>query len=114
MDTEGIEIKRGDTLIRVLFTLLFFVIGRVVEGVLLVVILFELLVTLITEKLPGEGVRGFANRAVAYLYRIGRYLTYNESAPPFPFAELPPEVEPPTWSSASAESEALGLERDGD
>ena len=114
MDTEEIEIQRGDTLMRVLFTILFLLIARVVEVVLLVVIIFELLVSLITKKLPVESVRGFANQAVTYFYSIGRYLTYNQSDPPFPFSEFPPELEPPTWSAAGAESEALGLERDRD
>jgi hypothetical protein len=40
-------------------------------------------------------VRQFANRLVAYLYRIARYLTYNEGTAPFPFRDLPPELEPP-------------------
>jgi hypothetical protein len=114
MSAEETEIERADTLIRILFTLLFVLIGRVVEFVIMVVVLCELLISLLTKKLPADGVRNFANRTVTYLYRIGRYLTYNESDPPFPFADLPAELEPPAWSSRSAESDALGLERDKD
>jgi hypothetical protein len=87
-------IERGETGIRILLSLLYLIIARVIETVLLVVILFELLYTLITKAPPGEGVRRFANRTLSYLYRIIRYLTYNEHEAPFPFTELPDEVEP--------------------
>ena len=94
MDPEAHEIERAETGIRFVYFLIFLIIGRVVETVLVTVILFELLFTLVTRQAPGDSVRGFANRAVAYFYRIGRYLTYNDPDPPFPFAEFPPEVEP--------------------
>jgi hypothetical protein len=87
------EIERGDTGVRLLYTLLFIVVARVVETVLLVVIIFELLFAWITRQPPGEAVRRFANRTISYFYRIGRYLTYNDAQPPFPFAEFPEEVE---------------------
>jgi hypothetical protein len=89
------EIDRADTGIRLLLTLLFILIARVGETVLVAVIVFELLFTLATKQPPSLRVRQFANRLIAYLYRIARYLTYNEGAAPFPFRDLPPEVEPP-------------------
>ena len=92
--TEEQEIERGKTGIRALLTLLFFVISRVVRAVLVLTVLFELLYTAITKSPPPERVRQFANRVVAYLYRIGRYVTYVEESPPFPFSEFPEEVEP--------------------
>jgi hypothetical protein len=91
----GGEIDRVDTAIRILITLLFFVIARVGEGVLGAVIFFELLFTLVTKDPPSPRVRQFANRVIAYLYRIARYLTYNEPVAPFPFQDFPPEVEAP-------------------
>ncbi len=94
------EIDRVDTLIRLLVTLLFFVIARAAEAVLGVVIAFELVYALATRQLPSRRVRDFANRVIAYLYRIGRYMTYNESAAPFPFRDFPPEVEPPGDATA--------------
>jgi hypothetical protein len=62
---------------------------------LAVIILFELASVLVTKQPPGERVRRFANRTLSYLYRILRFLTYNEPEPPFPFAEFPADVEPP-------------------
>jgi hypothetical protein len=89
------EIDRVDTLIRALVTLLFFLIARAAEAVLVVVIVFELVYTLATKQAPSLRVREFANRVLAYLYRIGRYLTYNDGGAPFPFRDFPAEVEPP-------------------
>ncbi len=88
------EIERKDTGIRMLLTLLFVVILHAVEVVLAVTVLFSLAVALITKRPPGEQVRSFANRTLSYLYRIVRYLTYNEHQAPFPFADFPREVEP--------------------
>ena len=94
MQTESDEIERVETGVRALYSLLFFVVARVLEGVIVVVVLFQILFTLITRRLPPTRVRGFANRAISYFYRIGRYLTYNDPDRPFPFAELPVELEP--------------------
>jgi hypothetical protein len=94
MELEDIEIERKDTGIRVVLSLLYWVIMEVVKMVLVVIVIYELIYTLITKKPPSEGVRNFANRALSYQYRMLRYLTYNEPYRPFPLAEFPPEVEP--------------------
>ena len=94
MEEEEREIARSETGIRILLSLLYLIIARVVETILFVVILFELLYALITKEPPGERVRQFANRTLGYFYRIGRFLTYNEHQAPFPFSELPDELEP--------------------
>jgi hypothetical protein len=95
MDTEEVEIERAETAIRALLTLIFFLIGRVVETVVVAIVVFQVLFALITRTPPSDRVRRFANRTVTYFYRIGRYLTYNESAPPFPFSDFPEELEEP-------------------
>ena len=94
MSDEVIEIERGSTGVRFLYTLLFFLIAQLLEGLFLLLILFELLYALVTQEPPTYRVRRFANRVIGYLYRVLRYLTYNEECPPFPFAEFPTEVEP--------------------
>ena len=88
------EIERRETAMRMLLSLLYLLIGRAIETVLFLVILFELIYTLATKEPPGERVRNFANRVLSYFYRIGRFLTYNEHQAPFPFADFPAEVEP--------------------
>ena len=111
---EAAKIPRADTGIRILLTILFAVVASVLRTVVIVIVIFELLWALITRSVPSVRLREFANYVIAYHYRVLRYITYNESNPPFPFADLPAELEPPAWSSRSAESEALGLERDKD
>ncbi len=90
---EG-PIERGETGIRMLYSLVFFVIVNVLETVLVTIVLFQLLYTLVTKAPPADSVRRFANRAIAYFYRTARYLTYNADQPPFPFSEFPAEVDP--------------------
>lgn len=94
MHSNGTEIERKDTAIRLVYTLFFVVVVRIVEVVLGVVVLFSLVFTLITKRPPSESIKRFANRTISYLYHVLRYATYNEISPPFPFAEFPYEVEP--------------------
>lgn len=106
------EVDRGETGIRILLTLLFALIATVIESVIGVIVIFELLWTLLTKQAPSPRVREFANRIISYYYRIGRYLTYNESRVPFPFSDFPAAIEGDAWNPEERESEALGLPRD--
>ena len=87
-------VDRAETGVRALKTLLFFIIARVVEIVLAVLIVFELIWTLITGREPSHDVRRFAIRVLAYLVEIVRYLTYNDDQAPFPFREFPGDPNP--------------------
>lgn len=89
----GDEIDRGDTALRILFTLLFFAIARLVEGLLVALVLFELALALITQREPGPEIKRFANQTLGYLVRVGRYITYNDERAPFPFREFPEELD---------------------
>ncbi len=86
-------IDRIETGVRALKTVLFFVIVRVVELTLLVVVLFELLYVLVTGQDPAASVKRFAARVTDYLVEIVRYLTYIDDEAPFPFRDFPPEPE---------------------
>ena len=78
--SEGGEfVGRIDTCIRILLSLLFLLVGSVLETVLGVVVIFQLIVALSTQRAPSLRVREFANRIVSYYYQLGRYITYNES-----------------------------------
>ncbi len=97
MDTENqrsYKVARGDTVIRILLTVLFAVVGNVLNPILGVIVIFSLAYALITQEPPSRRVRQFANRVIAYSYRIRRYVTYNESTVPFPFSEFPAGLEP--------------------
>jgi hypothetical protein len=95
-ETSPDEVNRTETGIRILLSLLFMVAVRVVGLVLFVVIVFELLYTLITQRRPGGEVRRFARRTLDYAVAAVRYLTYNDDEPPFPFTEFPRETETPS------------------
>lgn len=92
----GSEIDRAATGIRILLTLVFAIVSRLVEVLLTVIVLFDLAFTLITKQPPSRKLREFANQVCTYFYRITRYLTYNEAEPPFPFTDFPDAFEPPT------------------
>jgi len=94
MPSNGAEIEPKETAIRLVYTLFFVVIVGIVEAVLGVVVCFSLVFTLLTKRAPSESLKRFANRTISYLYHILRYATYNETSPPFPFAELPCEIDP--------------------
>ncbi len=90
---ERVELDRGETGVRILYALVFYVIANIAQGVLTVIIMFELGFALITQREPGSEIRRFANQTISYLVRIGRYLTYNDAIPPFPFREFPAELD---------------------
>ena len=84
-------VDRIETLIRLLYTVLFFLVIRVVEAAIGVIVFFQLAFALITNRTPNPAVNAFARRVIEYGYQIGHYVTYNRDQPPFPFDELPPE-----------------------
>lgn len=79
--------------IRLLYTILFLVILGIVLLIVKVVIIFQFIYLFSTRK-SNESVRQFSNKISTYGYRIFRYVTLNESQRPFPFADLPPELDP--------------------
>ena len=109
--TEDQRIRRGDTGLRILLSLLFALIGGVLETVLWLIVFFQLIVALATQRPPSLRVREFANRILSYYYRLGRYLTYNESRVPFPFSDFPEASEGDAWDPDETESQALGISR---
>jgi hypothetical protein len=89
--TPTIEPK--ETGVRILFSVLFSLIVVILVGILGVVTVFALLYALVTQRVPTDPVRRFANRTISYLYRSLRYLTYNDTEVPFPFSDFPGELE---------------------
>ena len=92
-DDGPVELDRGDTGIRILYTIVFYIVANVAQGVLTVIVLFQLGFSLITQREPGPEIRRFANQTISYLVRIARYLTHNDAAAPFPFSEFPKELD---------------------
>jgi hypothetical protein len=88
METER-EIDRKETGIRIVLSVLFMLILRLVEFVLGAIVIFQLIFALITKRPPGERVTRFANRIIAYFMQLLRYLTYQDDQRPFPFTDFP-------------------------
>ena len=107
METEDrdFRIERMDTAIRIAYTLLFFLVNRLLGMLLALIVFFELAYTLITTLPPSERIRAFANQLVAYTYRVQRYLTHNEPELPFPFSDFPKTLEPTGWPYAHEQAE---------
>ncbi len=103
------EIDRRDSGLRLALTVLFVIVEGVLETVVAVIVVFSLLVAFVTRQPPSPRLRELANRILAYRYRIGRYLTYNESRVPFPFSDFPDALEEEAWRPSETESKALGL-----
>jgi hypothetical protein len=88
------RVSRKQILVRLLYSLLFFIVLELVKLVVQAATIFQLIYLLLTLNYS-EPLRGFANRVAAYGYRVMRYLTLNDPERPFPFQEFPAELEPP-------------------
>ncbi|MGD0829034.1 MAG: DUF4389 domain-containing protein [Desulfobaccales bacterium] len=86
--------SRNQIVIRLLYTLLFPPIYGICNFLVMLTTLFQFALLAITLQ-HSEPVRSFANRVISYEYRLWRYVSLNSSQRPFPFAEFPPELEPP-------------------
>jgi hypothetical protein len=89
LETGGPVVERGETGIRILYTLVLFLALRVAGIVLALLALFELGYTLVTREVAPPWVRAFANRTSTYLYEIARFISYNGTVAPFPFSGFP-------------------------
>jgi hypothetical protein len=89
--------QRKNIAIRLLYTIFFIVVLELLKLVVQLIVIFQFVYLLITCS-SNEPVRKFGNKAVAYVYRVMRYVTLNENTKPFPFAPFPEEIEPPEKS----------------
>ena len=80
---------------RILASLFFgIVVWSILETIVFVLVIFQIIFALIAQK-PNFWLIGFANRTIAYFYRVLRYLTFNVDQLPFPFSRFPEETEKP-------------------
>ncbi len=90
----GQKIDRKRVLIRLLYTLLYLFVFELIKTVIQLCVLFQYVYLLISGR-TNEPIRTFSNRVVSYAYSVMRYLTLTGNRRPFPFTELPPDLEPP-------------------
>ena len=87
-------ISRKQIFFRFLYTILFLIILGIVIAIVEVMFVFQFIYLFCTQK-PNESVRQFTNKLSMYGYRLFRYITLNENLLPFPFNDLPSELETP-------------------
>ena len=93
-EVEIVKIPRRQIGIRFLYTLLYLVVLEVLKLLVQVAVVLQFIYLLITGRYS-EPLRNFSNKLATYLYRVIRYATLNENFRPFPFNELPSEMEKP-------------------
>ncbi len=112
MDLDGMDeekIDRIETGYRIGLTILFWIIARIADAVIGLIVVFSLAIAFITQRPPSSRIRAFANRVVTYHYKLCRYLVYCDVDAPFPFRDFPSVLEPDGWRSDVRESENLDL-----
>jgi Flp pilus assembly protein TadB len=105
------EVARPDVVIRIVYSLLFAIVVSILEWLVFAIVAFQLLFSLVTQRLPSRRLQTFANQLVAYFRQILRYLTHNDSVIPFPFSDLPEPLEPcqPAYEPADPGDDASEL-----
>ncbi len=79
---------------RVLYMLLYAVLGWVTLWVLLIMAVVQLIVVLVNGK-PNKELAGFARNGAQYMFELMAYLGFARDETPFPFGKFPdaPDVE---------------------
>ncbi len=89
--------SRKDIAIRLLYSIFFLIVFELLKILVQFIVIFQYIYLFITRS-SNEPVQKFGNKVVAYTYRVMRYITLNESTKPFPFGNVPQDIEPPEES----------------
>ena len=92
MDSK--KFPRKKIVIRLLYTILFFIIFEILKTIIQVSVLFQY-VYLLISKTYSEPVRNSTNKVSVYAYKALRYVTLNENNKPYPFQDFPQIMELP-------------------
>lgn len=90
MDSK--KFPRKKIVIRLLYTILFFIIFEILKTIIQVSVLFQY-VYLLISKTYSEPVRNFTNKVSVYAYKVLRYVTLSENNKPYPFQDFPQIME---------------------
>jgi hypothetical protein len=82
------QTKLENKFLRFIFMVLFVVVYKLLDVVLLLVVAVQFLFHLFTDN-DNETLRQFGDGLSCYYYQIYRYLTYNTEEKPFPFSDWP-------------------------
>ena len=84
------SIKSESFWLRSIFMVLFFIVYRIVDILVLLVAVSQWLYVLLSGD-ANQGLRKFANGLSLYVAQIINYLSYNSEEKPFPFSDWPEE-----------------------
>lgn len=98
------SLTAGETWIRGLYMLLFFIVYSIVEIIITAIAIFQFLFLLFTRE-PSDRLQEFGDDMSVYIYQIWQFLTINSEERPWPFAPWPYSTEnlddgPPTSAAA--------------
>jgi hypothetical protein len=93
-DQRKTALTRREIAVRGLITLLFLPINGIVNATIVLTSLFQYVYLFVTLQ-HSEPVRVFANKVIGFGYQVWRYISLNANHRPFPFTELPGEMEAP-------------------
>jgi hypothetical protein len=85
-------VSRQQIALRLLITILFLPINGIINATIVLTTLFQYVYLFVTLQ-HSEPVRAFANKVIGYGYHVWRFISLNENRRPFPFSELPGEME---------------------
>jgi hypothetical protein len=88
------KFPRKKIVIRLLYTILFFIIFEILKTIIQISVFFQY-VYLLISKTYSEPVRNFTNKVSVYAYKVLRYVTLNENNKPYPFQDFPQIMELP-------------------
>ena len=87
-------LSRQKIAIRLLYTILFLIVFKIIKIIIQVSVIFQYGYLLIL-KTYNNPIRNFSNKVSVYAYRVLRDATLNENEKPFPFDNFPQEIELP-------------------
>ncbi len=93
-ETETFVLSRKKIAIRLLNTILYSVALGITLAIINICIIFQY-VHLFATLRYSDSVRMFSNKVSTYAYKILRFLTLCENQHPFPFSDLPVEIDKP-------------------
>jgi len=82
------QAKLEHKLLRLVFMVLFALIYKLLDVVLILIVIAQYLFHVLTDK-HNETLRQLGDGLSCYYYQIFRYLTYNSEEKPFPFSDWP-------------------------
>jgi hypothetical protein len=97
------------SVIKILYLILFYLIYRITDLVLLVVMLIQMGLSIFSGE-PSDSIKGFGKSLGVYLRQISEFLSYASEEKPFPFSDWP-DVE--VFQSQSSKPDTETVVQDG-